>query len=151
MPSHIKVENNVVVQCLSYLPEIHDGDWREAIEINPNCIPNRQMIGAHSFDLTKSPVEIIWEVIDISVEERKQQLQSNLKFNTKESYDYYITCCILYQKADCLRTVMNEYIHKYKIYSPNGLLKERNFNNIYSYYFNSYYDIMTNVNNINIL
>ena len=77
MPSHIKVENNVVVQCLSYLPEIHDGDWREAIEINPNCIPNRQMIGAHTFDLTKSPVEITWEVIDISVEERKQQLQSN--------------------------------------------------------------------------
>ena len=87
MPSYIKVENNIVVQCLSYLPEIHDGDWREAIEINPNCIPNRQMIGAHTFDLTKSPVEITWEVIDISVEERKQQLQSNLKFNTKEFID----------------------------------------------------------------
>lgn len=84
MPKHIQVVNNEVVQCLDYLPENATGDWRIAIEIEPNLIPGRQIIGSHSFDLSKIPVEINWSVIDLSVDDRKSLLIQNLN---QESYD----------------------------------------------------------------
>ncbi len=64
MPKHIQIVNNEVVQCLDYLPENATGDWRIAVEIEPNLIPGRQIIGSHSFDLSKIPVEINWSVLD---------------------------------------------------------------------------------------
>lgn len=84
MPKHIQVVNNEVVQCLDYLPENATGDWRIAVEIEPNLIPGRQIIGSHSFDLSKIPVEINWSVLDLSVDDRKSLLIQNLN---QESYD----------------------------------------------------------------
>lgn len=78
MSKIIKVENNQVVECLDYLPENAIGDWREAIEIQPVLIEGRQAKGSHYFDLSKTPVEIIWHVIDLSVEERKHILIEEL-------------------------------------------------------------------------
>jgi hypothetical protein len=83
MSKHIRVENNEVVECLDYLPNNANGDWRIAIEIQPSLITGRQIIGSHSFDLTKNPVEIIWSVIDLSVQDRKDSLLQQLN---QESY-----------------------------------------------------------------
>lgn len=74
MSKHIRVENNEVVQCLDYLPENAIGDWRLAIEIEPTLIPGRQIRGSHSFDLSKTPVEIVWSVVDIPIQDRKDSL-----------------------------------------------------------------------------
>ena len=71
---HIRVEDGVVKQCVEELPTDPQGDWREVIDILPVLIAGRQIAGNHSFDLTKTPAEIIWEVIDIPVEDRKQTL-----------------------------------------------------------------------------
>lgn len=84
MPKHIQVVNNEVVQCLDYLPENATGDWRIAVEIKPNFIGGRQILGAHSFDLSKVPVEINWSVIDLTIDDRKSML--NQKLN-QESYE----------------------------------------------------------------
>lgn len=84
MSKHVRVENNQVVECLDYLPENASGDWRAAIEIEPNLIPGRQIVGSHSFDVAKDPVEIVWSVIDLSVEDRKHQILSNLN---QKSYE----------------------------------------------------------------
>ena len=83
MSKHIRVENNEVVECLDYLPNNASGDWRIAIEIQPSLITGRQIIGSHSFDLTKNPVEILWSVMDLSVQDRKDSLLQQLN---QESY-----------------------------------------------------------------
>jgi hypothetical protein len=78
MSKHIRVENNEVVQCLDYLPENATGDWRIAVEIQPTLVPSRQIIGSHTFDLTKDPVEIVWSIIDLSIDDRKSSLLQQL-------------------------------------------------------------------------
>ena len=78
MTKKIRVENNSVVECMS--PEevpagaMDTGDWRDAIEVVPELIPNRQVRGSHWFDLTKNPVEIRWNVEELSVDDRKPSL-----------------------------------------------------------------------------
>lgn len=84
MSKHIRVENNEVVECLDYLPENPVGDWRVAIDIEPVLVAGRQIIGSHYFDLAKDPVEIIWSVIDLDIEDRKSQILANLN---QESYN----------------------------------------------------------------
>lgn len=78
MSKHIRLENGQVVECVDVIPDGSTGDWREAIEIPPSLIKGRQIAGAHSFDLDKNPVEIIWSVINLTVEDRKSDLLSAL-------------------------------------------------------------------------
>ena len=74
---HIRVEDGVVKQCVEELPTDPQGDWREVVDIPPVLIAGRQIAGNHSFDLTKTPAEIIWGIVDIPVEDRKQELYEN--------------------------------------------------------------------------
>jgi hypothetical protein len=74
---HIRVEDGVVKECVEQLPTDPQGDWREVIDVPPILISGRQITGNHSFDLTKTPAEIIWGIIDISVEDRKQSVYQN--------------------------------------------------------------------------
>jgi len=55
------------------------GDWRDAVEVEPELIPHRQIRGSHWFDLTKTPAEIRWNVEDLSVDDRKQMLFSAIE------------------------------------------------------------------------
>lgn len=85
MPKHVRVENNEVVECVDVMETLPDtGDWRYAIEIVPQVTPSRQIRGQHYFDITKSPVEIWWEVINLSVEERKTQILNEIEGRTRE-------------------------------------------------------------------
>lgn len=85
MAKKIKVENNSVIECMNVdeVPEgaMNSGDWRDAVEIEPELIPNRQIRGSYWFDLTKTPAEIRWNVEDLSLEDRKQLLM--LKIDEK--------------------------------------------------------------------
>lgn len=78
MAKKIRVENNSVVECMNAdeVPAgaMDSGDWRDAVEVAPELIPNRQIRGSHWFDLTKNPVEIRWNVEDLSVDDRKPPL-----------------------------------------------------------------------------
>lgn len=78
MAKKIRVENNSVVECMNVeevpVGAMNTGDWRDAIEVVPELIPNRQIRGSHWFDLTKNPVEIRWNVEDLSVDDRKPSL-----------------------------------------------------------------------------
>ena len=74
MPKYVRVENDQVIECLDYLPPNHQGDWREAIDIVPTLIAFKQIQGPHTFDITKSPVEIVWSVIDLTLNERKETI-----------------------------------------------------------------------------
>ena len=74
MPKYVRIENDNVIECLDYIPENPQGDWREAIDVIPNIIPFKQIQGPHTFDISKTPVEIVWSVIDLSLDERKQTI-----------------------------------------------------------------------------
>ena len=81
----VKIENSAVTQCWDTpFPENEAGMWREAIEVRPEIIPNRQGYTAHAFDLTKTPVEIVWGVYDIPVEDRKAGLIANANFSVSQ-------------------------------------------------------------------
>jgi hypothetical protein len=58
------------------------GEWREAVEIFPDVIENREEITTHSFDVYKTPVEIIWSKRELDLKERKNSLidEANYKF-----------------------------------------------------------------------
>jgi|688.fasta_scaffold00120_116 hypothetical protein len=77
MQKYVRVENDQVVECLDYLPGT-PGDWREAIDITPTLIPLKQICGPHHFDISKNPVEIVWSVIDLNEQERKETLMNIL-------------------------------------------------------------------------
>ena len=74
----IRIENNSVVECMNAdeVPQgaMNTGDWRDAMNIEPTLVAGKQVTDGHWFDLTKTPVEIIWNVKDLSVEDRKQPL-----------------------------------------------------------------------------
>lgn len=70
----VKVENDVVTQCWDVPPPEGEGGWLEAVEVKPDINPVRQNYSTHTFDTSKSPVEIVWSVSDVSVESRKQSM-----------------------------------------------------------------------------
>ena len=78
MQKYVRIENGSVVECVDSLPLNPVGEWRQAIEIAPTLVPNRQITGSHYFEIDKNPVEIKWNIIELTVEERKNQLTSDL-------------------------------------------------------------------------
>ena len=76
----IRIENNSVVECMNAdeVPQgaMNTGEWRDAVEIQPELVVGKQVTDGHWFDLTKTPVEILWNVKDLSVEDRKHPLLS---------------------------------------------------------------------------
>lgn len=87
MAKKIRVENNSVVECMNAdeVPAgaMDTGDWRDAVEVEPQLIPYRQILGSHWFDLTKNPVEIRWNVEDLSVDDRKNDLLFGIDYRYK--------------------------------------------------------------------
>lgn len=75
----VKIVNNEVVQVWDTQPPAGEAGWKSAVEVRP-AITNRQQYTSHSFDLTKDPVEIVWGVRDVTVDERKAGLQEQAKF-----------------------------------------------------------------------
>ena len=73
MTHYVQVVNGEVVHCWDSAPPVPVGQdgWRAAIEVHPPITPHRQYYTTHRFDLTKNPVEIVWSVADISVDDRK--------------------------------------------------------------------------------
>ena len=79
MPLWVKVSNDVVVQCWDTPPPAGDEGWREAIEVRPAVTAYREVYGQHYFDLTKTPVEIVWPIEVISIESRKADMLAYAK------------------------------------------------------------------------
>ena len=80
MPMWVKVSNDVVVQCWDTPPPAGEDGWREAIEVRPPVTQYHEVYGQHYFDLTKTPVEIVWPVEAVSIEDRKASMLDYAKF-----------------------------------------------------------------------
>lgn len=79
----IRVKNGQVTDVWDYKPDADrlrvESGWREAIEVFPDLIPNREMITTHMIDIDKEPAEIVWSKRDILPEERKDGLRGQAK------------------------------------------------------------------------
>lgn len=76
MPFWVKIENGNVTQCWDTPPPSGEDGWEPAIEVKPAINFTRQNYSAHRFDVTKTPVEIIWDVVDVPVSARKAAMIS---------------------------------------------------------------------------
>ena len=76
MPLYVKVVNDLVTQVWDTPPSdpIGTNGWRNAVEIIPELVSNRQTHGQITFDVAQEPVVISREVIDLTFEERQQLL-----------------------------------------------------------------------------
>ena len=82
MSLNVRIENGEVKDVWDTPIDSREG-WKSAIEVKPTIIPHRQYYTAHTFDLTKDPVEIVYGVADVTVADRKEQMkqQAQMAFN----------------------------------------------------------------------
>ena len=82
MSLNIRIENGEVKDVWDTPIDSREG-WKSAIEVRPAITPHRQYYTAHTFDLTKDPVEIVYGVADVTVAERKESMkqQAQMVFN----------------------------------------------------------------------
>lgn len=83
---YVQVINDAVKHCWDTKPTegVGNNGWKEAIEVKPEIVAGRQRYAAHTFDITKDPVEIVYPVIDISVDERKAAMLAEVKAIPKQ-------------------------------------------------------------------
>lgn len=82
MTHYVRVVDGQVKDVWDTPPKegVGNNGWRNAVEVRPAIIPHRQGYTAHRFDLNTDPVQIIWDVYDISVDDRKQGMKANAGF-----------------------------------------------------------------------
>jgi hypothetical protein len=82
MSLYVRVVDDEVKDCWDTPPQegVGNNGWQNAIEVRPNIIPYRQRYAPHTFDLTKDPVEIVYAVIDITIDERKADMVKHANF-----------------------------------------------------------------------
>jgi hypothetical protein len=79
-----KVVNNEVKQVWDTQPPAGESGWKSAVEVKPAVAENRQVLDGHTFDLTTDPVQIVYAVRDITVDERKAGLIGQAKFEFQQ-------------------------------------------------------------------
>jgi hypothetical protein len=82
MSLYVQVVNGEVKQCWDTVPPdgVGNNGWKNAVEVRPSIIAHRQGYTAHTFDISKDPVEIVYGTFDISVDERKGGMKGNAQF-----------------------------------------------------------------------
>ena len=79
-----KVVNNEVKQVWDTQPPAGESGWKSAVEVKPAVTENRQVLDGHTFDITTDPVQIVYAVRDITVDERKAGLIGRAKFEFQQ-------------------------------------------------------------------
>ena len=84
MSLFVKVVDNEVTQVWDTQPPEGEAGWKSAVEVRPDITDGKQIYTAHTFDLTADPVEIVYGVEDLTVEQRKSNLISKAKTQYRE-------------------------------------------------------------------
>ena len=74
-----KVVNDEVTQVWDTQPPAGESGWKSAVEVKPAITANRQSYDGHTFDVSVDPVQIVYAVKDITVDDRKSGLISRAK------------------------------------------------------------------------
>jgi len=87
----IQVKNGEVKQVWDYAPDASrraaESGWREAVEVKPDLVDNREIMTTHSFDLNADPAQIVWGKRELTVDERKGALVGQAKAEFQQIVD----------------------------------------------------------------
>jgi hypothetical protein len=61
--------------------------WREAVEVMPDLVPNREIVTTHHFNIDVTPAQIVWNKRAVEIEERKSALREQAKAVFREVVD----------------------------------------------------------------
>jgi hypothetical protein len=84
MALYVRIQNNEVTDCWDTPPPAGQDGWKSAVEVRPAITAHRQGYTAHTFDLTKDPVQIVYGTYDIPVEDRKAGMKANASFSFQQ-------------------------------------------------------------------
>ena len=80
----IRVKNGQVKDVWDYKPSdeklASEAGWREAVEIMPDLVANREIMTTHQINIDVEPAEIVWSKRELEVDERKDTLRIDAKF-----------------------------------------------------------------------
>ena len=76
MSLFVQVVNEEVKQVWDTQPPAGEEGWKSAVEVKPDLTADRQVYDGHTFDISVDPVQIVYAVRDLSVDERKGSLIS---------------------------------------------------------------------------
>jgi len=79
MSLYVQVIAGEVKQVWGTSPPEGESGWKSAIEVRPEITDGRQAYTTHTFDLTSDPVEIVYGVRDLTVDDHKSSLINNAK------------------------------------------------------------------------
>ena len=68
------MSNEEVKQVWDTQPPAGEAGWKSAVEVKPDLTADRQTYDGHTFDISVDPVQIVYAVRDITVDERKGSL-----------------------------------------------------------------------------
>tara|TARA_R110002153_G_scaffold33864_1_gene101717 strand:- start:53 stop:445 length:393 start_codon:yes stop_codon:yes gene_type:complete len=71
MSLFVKIVNDEVTQVWDTQPPAGESGWKSAVEVKPDVTANRQTYDGHTFDITTDPVQIVYAVKVITVDDRK--------------------------------------------------------------------------------
>ena len=71
MSLFVKIVNDEVTQVWDTQPPAGESGWKSAVEVKPDITANRQTYDGHTFDITTDPVQIVYAVKVITVDDRK--------------------------------------------------------------------------------
>lgn len=80
MALYVQIIDGEVKQVWDSTPPAGEAGWVDAVEVRAPIQSGRQGYAAHRFDLTTTPVQIIWDTYDISVADRKADMSANAGF-----------------------------------------------------------------------
>jgi hypothetical protein len=87
----IRVKNGQVKDVWDYKPSAEklasEPGWREAVEVMPDLVANREMVTAHHFNIDVEPAQIVWGKRELEVDERKDGLRGSAKAEFKAVVD----------------------------------------------------------------
>ena len=87
----IQVKNGEVKQVWDYAPDASrraaESGWKEAVEVKPDLVDNREIMTTHSFDLDADPAQIVWGKRELTVDERKGALIGQAKAEFQQVVD----------------------------------------------------------------
>ena len=70
----MQVVNEEVKQVWDTQPPAGEEGWKSAVEVKPDLTADRQVYDGHTFDISVDPVQIVYAVRDLTVDERKGSL-----------------------------------------------------------------------------
>jgi len=84
MSLYVRVVDGEVIQVWDTPPPEGEAGWKSAIEVRPEITDGKQIYTAHTFDLTADPVQIVYGVEDLTIDQRKEGLIGQAKFEYQQ-------------------------------------------------------------------